>query len=143
MGSETLVNFYQTTRSYNLEDSHLHTRRCENLKSYLKLCLNCQVNLIFHTILTMGIHIAQSSATTSHLSVRGYRRHQVVSPDVAVELLELFLFGRAWDRFSNSRTVVLVSIRPSRLHLVSYLKTDNDCFLTHHFQFTIHPFAAV
>jgi hypothetical protein len=33
--SETLVNFYQTTRRYNPEDSHLHTRRRENLKSDL------------------------------------------------------------------------------------------------------------
>jgi hypothetical protein len=33
--SETLVNFYQTTRRYNPEDSHLHTNRRENLKSYL------------------------------------------------------------------------------------------------------------
>jgi hypothetical protein len=32
--SETLVNFYQTTRRYNPEDSHLHTHRRENLKSY-------------------------------------------------------------------------------------------------------------
>jgi hypothetical protein len=32
--SETSVNFYQTTRRYNPEDSHLHTRRRENLKSY-------------------------------------------------------------------------------------------------------------
>jgi hypothetical protein len=32
--SETLVNFYQTTRRYNLEDSHLRTHRRENLKSY-------------------------------------------------------------------------------------------------------------
>jgi hypothetical protein len=32
--SETLVNFYQTTRRYNPEDSHLHTHRSENLKSY-------------------------------------------------------------------------------------------------------------
>jgi hypothetical protein len=31
--SETLVNFYQTTWCYNPEDSHLHTHRCENLKS--------------------------------------------------------------------------------------------------------------
>jgi hypothetical protein len=31
---ETLVNFYQTTRRYNPENSHLHTRRRENLKSY-------------------------------------------------------------------------------------------------------------
>jgi hypothetical protein len=32
--SETLVNFYQTTRCYNPEDSYLHTHRRENLKSY-------------------------------------------------------------------------------------------------------------
>jgi hypothetical protein len=31
--SETLVNFYQTTRRYNPEDSHLHAYRRENLKS--------------------------------------------------------------------------------------------------------------
>jgi hypothetical protein len=30
----TLVNFYQTTRCYNPEDSNLHTHRRENLKSY-------------------------------------------------------------------------------------------------------------
>jgi hypothetical protein len=33
--SETSVNFYQTTRRYNPEDSHLRTYRRENLKSYL------------------------------------------------------------------------------------------------------------
>jgi hypothetical protein len=32
--SETFVNFYQTTRRYNPEVSHLHTHRRENLKSY-------------------------------------------------------------------------------------------------------------
>jgi hypothetical protein len=32
--SETLVNFYHTTRRYNPEDNHLHTRHRENLKSY-------------------------------------------------------------------------------------------------------------
>jgi hypothetical protein len=32
--SETLVKLYQTTRCYNPEDSHLHTHRRENLKSY-------------------------------------------------------------------------------------------------------------
>jgi hypothetical protein len=35
--SKTLVNFYQTTRRYNPEDSHLPTRRRENLKSYYKI----------------------------------------------------------------------------------------------------------
>jgi hypothetical protein len=31
--SETSVNFYQTKRHYNPEDSHLHTCHHENLKS--------------------------------------------------------------------------------------------------------------
>jgi hypothetical protein len=33
--SETSVNFYHTTRRNNPEDSHLHTRRRENLKCHL------------------------------------------------------------------------------------------------------------
>jgi hypothetical protein len=33
--SETSVNFYQTSRRYNPEDSHLRTHRRENLKSCL------------------------------------------------------------------------------------------------------------
>jgi hypothetical protein len=32
--SETSVNFYRATRRNNPEDSHLHTRRRENLKSH-------------------------------------------------------------------------------------------------------------
>jgi hypothetical protein len=36
--TETLENFYQTTRRYNPEDSHLHTYRRENLKSYFSGC---------------------------------------------------------------------------------------------------------
>jgi hypothetical protein len=42
--SETLVQLYQTTRCYNPEDSHLHTHRRENLKSYqVMMCL--RINL--------------------------------------------------------------------------------------------------
>jgi hypothetical protein len=37
--SETLVNFYQTTRRYNLEDSHLRAYRRENLKSCIPALL--------------------------------------------------------------------------------------------------------
>jgi hypothetical protein len=33
--SETLVNFYQTTRRYNPKDSHLCTHHHENLKSHI------------------------------------------------------------------------------------------------------------
>jgi hypothetical protein len=35
--AETLVNFYQTTRRYNPEDSHLRTHRRENFKSYFEI----------------------------------------------------------------------------------------------------------
>jgi hypothetical protein len=31
--SETLVNFYQTARRYNPEDSHLHTEKLSELSS--------------------------------------------------------------------------------------------------------------
>jgi hypothetical protein len=38
--SKTLVNFYQTISCNNPEDSHLHTRRQEKLKSQLSPKLN-------------------------------------------------------------------------------------------------------
>jgi hypothetical protein len=39
--SETSVNFYQTTRCYNPEDSHLRTNCRKNLKSYVINCIHC------------------------------------------------------------------------------------------------------
>jgi hypothetical protein len=49
--SETLVNFYQTTRRYNPEDSHLRAHRRENLKSYsvyeFSLIRDAQINACF------------------------------------------------------------------------------------------------
>jgi hypothetical protein len=47
--SETLVNFYQTTRCYNPEDSHLHTHRRENLKSYL-----CYISIVLEYAVIRG-----------------------------------------------------------------------------------------
>jgi hypothetical protein len=61
--SEMLVQLYQTTRCYNPEDSHLHTYRRENLKSYLDtsvlfnslsilmetICV--YMNKLFHTVI--------------------------------------------------------------------------------------------
>jgi hypothetical protein len=41
--SETSVNFYQTTRRYNPEDSHLRTHRRENLKSY-------EISLVYNVL---------------------------------------------------------------------------------------------
>jgi hypothetical protein len=38
--SETLVNFYQTTRCYNPEDSNLHTDRLSETKEIqIQLCI--------------------------------------------------------------------------------------------------------
>jgi hypothetical protein len=49
--SETSVNFYQTTRRYNPEDSHLHTRSRENLKSYnLESVLLLILSIILRTV---------------------------------------------------------------------------------------------
>jgi hypothetical protein len=45
--SEMLVNFYQTTRRYNPEDSHLRTHRRENLKSY-------GIIILFHAVFKYG-----------------------------------------------------------------------------------------
>jgi hypothetical protein len=41
--SKTLVNFYWTTQRNNQEDSHLHTRRRENLTSRLLSNLRCNL----------------------------------------------------------------------------------------------------
>jgi hypothetical protein len=46
--SETSVNFYQTTRRNNPEDSHLHTRRRENLKSHVSVSFICRLLLNTH-----------------------------------------------------------------------------------------------
>jgi hypothetical protein len=43
--SETSVNFYQATRRNNLEDSHLHTRRRENLISHMKVAIFWNVGM--------------------------------------------------------------------------------------------------
>jgi hypothetical protein len=43
--SETSVNFYQTTRRNNAEDSHLSTRRRENLKSHKLKNFTIKTNL--------------------------------------------------------------------------------------------------
>jgi hypothetical protein len=50
--SETSVNFYQTTRRNTPEDSHLHTRRRENLEShytffFVKAPKECESDIIF------------------------------------------------------------------------------------------------
>jgi hypothetical protein len=54
MTSETLVYFYQTTRCYNPEDSHLRTHRRENLKSYMFFLAFSKVSFFWiHVVLLM------------------------------------------------------------------------------------------
>jgi hypothetical protein len=68
--SETLVNFYQTTWSYNPEDSHLHTHCCENLKSSLTTLLCCIV--ILHNFFKRCKHY-------NHISIVTQRKTHVLS----------------------------------------------------------------
>jgi hypothetical protein len=55
--SETSVNFYQTTRRNNTEDSQLHTRRRENLKSY-------QVSLVWERYLKLQYAVSPERRKT-------------------------------------------------------------------------------
>jgi hypothetical protein len=52
--SETSVNFYQATWRNNLEDSHLHTRRRENLKSHNPLQSKYNTSQFPHTLAQVG-----------------------------------------------------------------------------------------
>jgi hypothetical protein len=60
--SETLVNFYQTTRRYNPEDSHLRTNRRENLKSCRwNLCAVSKVVVtIHHSVILSGVQFTSA-----------------------------------------------------------------------------------
>jgi hypothetical protein len=44
--SETSVNFYQTTRRNNPEDSYLHTRSREDLKSHWSILVYARLGYI-------------------------------------------------------------------------------------------------
>jgi hypothetical protein len=52
--SETLVNFYKTTRRYISENSHLHTCRCEDLKSHKHIHIHKTIHLLKLTVLLKG-----------------------------------------------------------------------------------------
>jgi hypothetical protein len=55
--SETLVSFYQTTRRNISVDNHLHTRRCEKLKSHnfsVVLLMNDPILFTLFIILSPG-----------------------------------------------------------------------------------------
>jgi hypothetical protein len=77
--SETSVNFYQTARRYNAEQSRLHTSRRENLKShcevYVKLYLDmravCKMTVFCPSTMTCLQRMSSkcSSNNTDKLSV--------------------------------------------------------------------------
>jgi hypothetical protein len=57
--SETTVNFYDTTRCDKPEDSHVHTRRHENLKSH-SVCICLPLLLLSRTVLKNDVGAALS-----------------------------------------------------------------------------------
>jgi hypothetical protein len=57
--SETSVNFYQTTRRNNPENSHIHTRRRENFKSHN--VQHCSESTILKIILIIYVPLDLSS----------------------------------------------------------------------------------
>jgi hypothetical protein len=65
--SETSVNFYQTTRRNNSEDSYLHTLRRETLKSHSKASkfLVAQFQP-FSTLLTLSISLISLCTIITH-----------------------------------------------------------------------------
>jgi hypothetical protein len=80
--SETLVNFYQTARCYNPEDSNLHTHRRENLKSYLDVIL-------------FADDLALLASTEDDLQCSIYNFHMVASEynmEISIEKLKVMVF---------------------------------------------------
>jgi hypothetical protein len=62
--SATSVNFYQTTRRNNPEDSHLHTRRSENLKSHTAK-LTCPFAYATHSDLAFILTLNRGEAVSA------------------------------------------------------------------------------
>jgi hypothetical protein len=63
--SETSVNFHQTTRRNNPEDSHLHTCRRENFRSYLSnLLTGCIIHFPSHKHDIYNQSLAYTASTT-------------------------------------------------------------------------------
>jgi hypothetical protein len=60
MTSETLVNFYQTTRRYNLEDSHLLLKNASQIN--LSLCLIKHHSVKMYRGLEVQLHAMLTSA---------------------------------------------------------------------------------
>jgi hypothetical protein len=77
--SETLVNFYQTTRCYNPEDNNLHTHRRENLKSYTEVSWPRSLHLILshinpvHILHRVSLHLENEYTPLEYFDVNRLR----------------------------------------------------------------------
>jgi hypothetical protein len=73
--SETSVNFYQTSRRYNPEDSHLHTHCRENLKSYLiRNTTASRLGFILNEFQQTHMFVQTLDAKNSELELRHRKR---------------------------------------------------------------------
>jgi hypothetical protein len=71
--SETLVNFYQTTRRYNPENSNLRTHRRENLKSFSQLCN--KHHAVFNIVACVYFLVLFSNAVVCEAVEQAYQAH--------------------------------------------------------------------
>jgi hypothetical protein len=79
--SETLVNFYQTTRRYSPEDSHLRSHRRENLKSYLVNLYGEATHRYFGDSKPSLIALMMEAARTSETLVNFYQTTRRYNPE--------------------------------------------------------------
>jgi hypothetical protein len=87
--SETLVNFYQTTWRYNPEDSHLHSHRHENLKSYILLAVSKNENLFCHDCLAVFVLTHGDEHDKVYAKDKTYFVKELVEPFTAKNCLYL------------------------------------------------------
>jgi hypothetical protein len=93
--SETSVNFYQTTRRYNPDDSHLRTHRRDNLKSYSFILFAGRVEGDCHTQLEhqMVYSACKISLSLSYVTVRGERKMERARGSKTAKSLSMYSFN--------------------------------------------------
>jgi hypothetical protein len=110
--SETLVNFYQTTWRYNPEDSHLHIRRRENLKSHCTISVT-RIGVEKRQVTDMSVRPWCYLFTIGAQSNKRVESRQVT--DMSVRPWRcLFLIGAQSNKRVESRQVTDMSVRPWR-----------------------------
>jgi hypothetical protein len=89
--SETSVNFYQTTRRYNQEDSHLRIHRRENLKSHLILMRSFWYCLYIFNSLKLTFNIFLKILVVQNR--RGVHTRTPIQPLIKISAPVLELWG--------------------------------------------------